>query len=359
MNQSFNKVRIENKEIGSTCPVYIVFEAGPTHDGFETATKLVDVAVEAGADAIKFQILDAEKMVSGPDVMFTYKRLVSRNTGKVEVVTEPLLDILKRRELKRDEWKRLIAYCRKKKITFFSTISNTEEMHFLLENKVDTVKICSGDVNFFYLLKQVAGYDWTVQIDTGSSSLGEVEEAVNVLESSGCNKIIINHCPSGYPARLEGINLKVIQTLHHLFPYPIAFSDHSIGHEMDIAAVTLGANMLEKTITLDRTIRSPEHIMSLESHEAKSFINVVRDLEIALGNSRRIMTAEEMKARLIVKRSLFAGADIRKGEVLTQDKLYYSRPGDGIPAHMDTFVLGRKASRDVSGGEKLNFADFF
>ncbi|MBW1767644.1 MAG: N-acetylneuraminate synthase family protein, partial [Deltaproteobacteria bacterium] len=250
-------VNIGKRPIGDDHPVYIVFEAGPTHDGIETAKKLVDIAISAGADAIKFQILDAEKIVAGPQVQFSYTCLVDRNSGETEEVSESLLEILKRREMTFKEWDELIIYCEKREIEFFSTATNEDELIFLAEHDVNTIKICSGDVNYHHFLKQAAKYNWTLQLDTGLSSIGEIEVAVDLLDVCGCKDIIINHCPSGYPARLEGINLRVIPTLREIFPYPIAFSDHSPGMEMDIAAVALGANMIEKTITLDRTIRSP------------------------------------------------------------------------------------------------------
>jgi N,N'-diacetyllegionaminate synthase len=341
MKMNHKKIQIGEKTVGPGHPVYIVFEAGPTHDGIRTAKKLVDVAAEAGADAIKFQILDAKKIVSSRDVVFSYTRLVDKETGQTEQVNEPLLDILQRREMAFKEWEELIRYCQKKGIEFFSTASNIKELEFMNTQKVQMVKICSGDLNYHYFLRQAASYDWIVQIDTGSSSIGEVEAAVDVLESCACDRIIINHCPSGYPAWLGGINLRVITTLLQMFPCPVAFSDHSTGHDMDIAAVVLGANMIEKTITTDRTIRSPEHIMSLEPDEAADFVQTIRDLEVALGNKRRVVSQEEKDKRLVSRRSLFSARDLKKGEKLSQDMLAYSRPGNGIPADMDVYVLGR------------------
>jgi sialic acid synthase SpsE len=351
-------ISLGDKKIGPGQPVYIVFEAGPTHDGFETAIKLIDIAAEAGADAIKFQILNAEKIVSSRDVQFTYTRLVNEQSQELEEVTEPLLDILKRREMKWDEWTALIKYCRKKGIEFFSTATDEEELSFLNANGVNTVKICSGDVNYHYFLRQAARYEWSIQLDTGASSLGEIEAAVSLLEDSGFEKIIINHCPSGYPARLESINLRIIPTLRKMFAYPIAFSDHSPGFEMDIAAVALGANMIEKTITLDRTIRSPEHMMSLNPGGCKAFIQTIRDLEIAMGKSRRLLSEGEKLKRINVRRSLFAACHIKKGKRLTQSMIHYSRPGDGIPADMDVYVIGRKAKKDIAKGSKLHFENF-
>ena len=347
-------------DCASSCvkrPVSIVFEAGPTHDGLPTAKALVDMAAEAGADAVKFQIVDAKKIVPSKETLFTYEVLKNRDTGEKESVTESLQAILTRRELTFPEWAELISHCKAKGVLFFATISNAEEMEFLAGAGCACVKICSGDINYHHLLRLAARFPWVVQIDTGSATIGEVEQAIDVLEQAGCSKIIINHCPSGYPARLESINLRTVQTLRQMFPYPVAFSDHTPGATMDIAAVALGVDMLEKTITLDRCIRSPEHIMSLEPHEAADFVNTIRDVEIALGNPRRIMTAEERNMPPVARRSIVAARDIAAGEIVTQEMLDYARPGDGLPAHLDYLVLGKQARRTLRQGEKLSPSD--
>lgn len=338
-------------------PVSIVFEAGPTHDGLSTAKALVDMAAAAGADAVKFQIINAQKIVPSKETLFTYEVLKNRETGERETVTESLQEILSRRELSFPEWAELIGYCKAKEVLFFATISNAEEMEFLAGAGCACVKICSGDINYHHLLRQAARFSWVVQIDTGSATIGEVEQAVDVLEQAGCRKIIINHCPSGYPARLESINLRTVQTLRQMFPYPVAFSDHTPGAIMDIAAVALGVDMLEKTITLDRCIRSPEHIMSLEPHEAADFVRTIREVETALGNPRRIMTPEERSMPPVARRSVVAARDIAAGETLTQELLDYARPGDGLPAHLDYLLLGKSVRRSLKQGEKLSPSD--
>lgn len=340
-------VRNQTKKVG------IVFEAGPTHDGLQTAKALVDMAADAGADAIKFQVIDAKKIVPSRDTLFTYEVLKNRDTGERESVTESLQEILSRRELKFGEWIELIEYCRSRGVVFFATVSNSDEMRLLADAGCACVKICSGDINYHHLLRQAATYPWAVQIDTGSATIGEVEQAVDVLEMAGCRNIIINHCPSGYPAHLESINLRVIQTLRRMFPYPVAFSDHTPGATMDIAAVALGVDMLEKTITLDRCIRSPEHIMSLEPDEAGRFIQTIREVETALGSPRRIMTPAERARPSVARRSVIAARDIDAGEALTQDMLDYARPGDGLPPNLDYLLLGRRLRTAHARGEKL------
>lgn len=331
----------------------VVFEAGPTHDGLNMAKKLVDIAAGAGADAVKFQTLDAVRLVPSRDTMFTYDYLADKTTGRTETVTESLQEILLRRSLTMDEWSTLIRYCRERGVAFFSTASTVEEMRFLHGEGCSCVKIASGDINYHWLLRQAARYDWIVQIDTGSATIAEVEQAVDVLESAGTDRIIINHCPSGYPARLETINLRVLTTLRQMFPYPVAFSDHSPGSEMDIAAVALGADLVEKTITLDRSIRSPEHIMSLEPDEADAFVRTIRNVEAALGSPRRRMTEGERQTYMVARRSIVAGRDIAEGEILAQEAVEYARPGDGLAPDLDWLVLGKAACRRISRGEKI------
>lgn len=352
-----NILDFASKRIGKGEPTCIVFEAGATHDGLETAKKLVDIAAHTGADAIKFQMLDAKRLVPSAETMFSYDILCDKVTGKTEIITESLQAILLRRELSESEWTNLIAYCKQKKVLFFSTATTVEELKFLYNAGCDCVKIASGDINYHWFLRQAAHYPWIVQIDTGNATLGEVEQAVDVLEDAGCSRILINHCPSGYPAHLDGINLRILTTLQQMFPYPVAFSDHTSGVTMDIAAVSLGAHMIEKTITLDKCIRSPEHIMSLEPHEAKDFVQTIRELEIALGNTRRIMTHAELSRPPVARRSVVAAQDIPLGAVITQEMIDYVRPGDGLPAHLDWLVLNKVTVRSLQKGEKLQIDD--
>jgi sialic acid synthase SpsE len=339
--------------VGRGAPVYIVFEAGATHDGLETALKLVDMAAAAGADAVKFQVIDADRLIPDPNVMFTYEVLLDKASGERETVTESLRHIIRRRELTRQEWRRVVEHCRKLGIEFFSTAMSEDDLDFLAGMGVGSIKIASGDINYHHFMRLAAQKPWTVQIDTGSATLGEVERAVDVLETSGCENIIINHCPSGYPARLDGINLRVLTTLQQMFPYPVAFSDHTPGFAMDVAAVALGASMIEKTITLNRTIRSPEHIMSLEPADTVEFVRTIREVEQALGNTRRIMPAMERGKTAVARRSVVARVPISRGEIITQDKIDYVRPGDGLSPDLDLLVLGRCATHDITPGGKI------
>jgi sialic acid synthase SpsE len=288
--------------------------------------------------------------------------LVPFDTSQVEEivreeVSERLETILRRRELSRADWAELKRYSDKLGITFFATIDYPETLEFIAELGCHAVKVASGDVNHYPWLDRVARSGIPVMVDTGSSTIGEIERAVEIVTAAGNDKIIIHHCPSGYPARLESINLRIISTLRQMFEFPIAFSDHSPGWDMDIAAVTLGASMVEKTLTLDRRTRGPEHIMSVEPFEAKAFVRAIRELEVALGRPRRIMSDEEARAKVKARRSLFLTRNVRKGERLTEDLVDWRRPGTGIVPGEIRYALGRAFSRDLPAGVIVSWDD--
>jgi len=350
-------VKIGNRYIGDGYPCFTTFEAGPTFEGLENAKQLISLAAEAGADAIKFQILDPDRLVADKKQPFTYEVLVDRETGKTETITEPLYDILKRRTLQRDEWRELKEFSDSLNLTFFATIGFEEQIPFLEEINCHSVKIASADVNHFPLIRAAAKTGMCIQLDTGNSSLGEIEKSVDVIRSEGNENIIIHQCPSGYPARLDSVNLRIIQTLKKMFPYPAAFSDHTPGWEMDIAAVAMGANLVEKTITLDRTTKSVEHIMSLEPNEMKRFIQSIRDLETAMGQPRRIMLKEELEKRDAVRRSLFLAAPVRAGQKLRDATIAFRRPGYGIRPDMYEELLEFEFSADLPTDHHLSISD--
>lgn len=321
---------IGNRHIGDGFPCFITYEAGPTHNGLESAKTLVRLAAEAGADAVKFQIFDTDKLVKDRTIPFTYEVLLSRETGKTETVTEPLYEILRRRQLTRKEWIELKHYCDTLGVAFFATVGDEDDIALLVELGCHSIKIASADVNHFPLLRQVARTGMCIQLDTGNATLGEIEKAVDVIRAENNENIIIHNCPSGYPARLDSINLNMLKTLKAMFGVPVAYSDHTPGAEMDVAAVAMGANLVEKTITLDRTTRSVEHIMSLEPQEMKAFVQTIRDVERAMGSPRRILTPEEYAKRNNIRRSTVLKAPVKAGQTLAEAQVYFSRPGHGL-----------------------------
>ncbi|HDH08783.1 MAG TPA: N-acetylneuraminate synthase [Gammaproteobacteria bacterium] len=354
---SINKVTIGQRKIGDNEPCFVTFEAGPTHNGVDSAKRLIDCATEAGADAIKFQIIDPDRLVADKKQLFSYGVLKNRDTGEVETVSEPLYDILKRRSLNEAEWHEIKDYADKKGLAFFATVGFEDEVELLESFGCHSIKIASADVNHVPLLRRVAKTGMCVQLDTGSSTLGEIEKAVEILCEEGNENIIIHQCPSGYPARLESINLNIIPTLKRMFNYPVAFSDHTPGWEMDVAAIALGANLVEKTITEDRMTRSVEHIMSIEPVEMKSFIQTIRELEVALGSNRRIMSNEEKKNILAIRRSVFLKQDVKKGQLLKDAIVEFRRPGYGIPPDRYEELLEFSFTQDLKTGHQLVLKD--
>lgn len=348
---------IGKREVGDGRPCCIVYEAGPTHDGLDTAIDLAQLAADAGADAIKFQILDPDRLVADRKQLFSYDVLVDRASGRTETVSEPLYEILRRRSMSHEDWTKLKEYCDGVGLAFFATVGFPDEVEFLQQIGCDSVKIASADINHYPLMTYAAQRLPSIQIDTGNATIGEVEAAVDVIRRAGNERIVIHHCPSGYPARLESINLRIIRTLKTMFGLPIAYSDHTPGWDMDIAAIALGANMVEKTITHDRTTRSVEHMFSLEPADMKAFVRAVRDLEIALGTTRKALSETELEKRDAIRRSAHVKSGARKAQKLGLDAIEFRRPGYGIAPDEIERYIGWTFARDMQPGEMVRPAD--
>lgn len=348
-------VRIGDRVVGPGSPCFITFEAGPTHNGLASAKRLIDHAAASGGDAVKFQILDPKRLMADKKVAISYGVLGA--DGAEETISEPLYDILARRAMSDDEWREAKAHADARGIAFFATVGFPEEVELVASMNCASIKIASADVNHFPLIRQSARTGLTIQLDTGNATIGEVEAAVDLIRAEGNENIIIHHCPSGYPARLDGINLNIITTLKRMFPYPIAFSDHTPGWEMDVAALALGVNLLEKSITEDRKTRSVEHIFSLEPADIKNFIRVVREVEQALGTNRRLMHQEERKRRLVGRRSAHAGKAAKAGTRIRDMAVEFRRPGDGISPDIYETLLDARLVRDVPAEHKLRLSD--
>jgi sialic acid synthase SpsE len=351
-------IPIGTREVGDGQPCFVTFEAGATHDGVEMAIKLVEVAARAGADAVKFQIFDADRLVSDRAQTFSYEMLVDRATGETKTIDESLYEILIRRCLTRDEWRRVKRASDDLNLAFFATVGFEDDIAFVAELGCESIKISSADVNCFPIIEAAARTGTVIQLDTGNAQIGEIEAAIDCMSRAGNEKVIIHQCPSGYPARLPSIHLRMIPTLKQVFGLPVAFSDHTPGWEMDVAAVALGANLVEKTITLDRTIRSPEHIFSLEPQDATAFIKTIRDVELALGAPRRRLSASEIEKRKAIRRSAFLKVAKRAGEPVATADVEYRRPGTGLWPSDFTLFEGRAAARDLPAGSMLEVGDF-
>lgn len=350
-------VRFGSRAVGDGNPCFVTYEAGPTHSGLESAKKLVKLAADAGADAVKFQIIDPDRLVADRKLPFTYDVLVDRATERTETVSEPLYDILCRRALSHDEWRKLKKFSDSLGLAFFATIGFDDEIRLLEEIGCHSIKIASADVNHLPLIRKAARTGMCIQLDTGNASLGEVEIAVDAVMAEGNNSIVIHQCPTGYPAKRDGINLNIIRTLKQMFGLPVAYSDHTPGWEMDIAAIALGANMVEKTITEDRTTRSVEHIFSLEPADMARFVRIVRDVEAAMGLTRRILAPEEKKKRDNYRRSIFLAAPVRAGTRVADAKIEFRRPGHGYGPERYEELSGRTFRKDLPTGHMIALDD--
>lgn len=351
------RVKIGAREVGDGAPVCVVYEAGPTHDGIESAKALASYAARAGAHAVKFQVVDPDRLVADRKQLFSYQVLTDRVTGAMETVEEPLYDILKRRVLTKPQWRELKSHCDRAGLAFFATVTFEDEIDLLAELGCHSIKIASGDVNHLPLIRRAARSGMCLQLDTGNSDLGEIAVAVDVIRAEGNENIIIHQCPSGYPAHLDSINLRIIQTLRQMFPYPAAFSDHTPGVIMDIAAVAMGANLVEKTITLDRMTRSVEHVMSLEPAEMTQFVQTIADVERAMGSPRRILHEVERQRRLAIRRSVFLDGPVKARQRLHDAKVLFRRPGYGLPPDQYEALDNARFRHDLPAGHMVTAAD--
>ena len=355
------ELSIGGRKVGDGHPAFITFEAGPTHNGVDSAIDLVHQAASSGADAVKFQIFSADKLVSDREQLFSYGVLKDRKTGEVEEISEPLYDILKRRELSRHEWQRVKDEADKLELAFFATVGFEEDIELIRELKCDSIKIASADVDHFPLLRKAARTGLNLQLDTGSSDIQEIREAVKVIEKEGNKSIIIHQCPSGYPARIPSIYLNMITELRETFKeYPIAYSDHTPDADMDIAAIALGANLIEKTITHNRMTRSVEHIFSIETHELGSFIGRIRDVESAMGERIRTISEEQRNTRSKIRRSPYVVNDIAAGNRLSAEMVVFRRPAKGVSIpEFERFVSSNAVlAHDLKKGDVVKSTDF-
>lgn len=345
------------RTIGDGHPCFITFEAGATHTGVESAMQLIDIAAESGVDAVKFHIFDAARLVADKKQLFSYDILLDRKTGATKSVQESLYEILSRRYLEREDWWKVKKYADSRGLAFFATVGFEDDADFVKELGCDSIKIGSSDVNHLPLIVHAAKTGLCIQLDTGNATIGEIETAVDAVYSTGNRRVIVHQCPSGYPARIPSIQLRMIPAMKEIFDFPIAYSDHTPGWEMDVAAVALGANLVEKTITLDRTAHSPEHIFSLEKEEASQFVQVIRDVEAAMGGPRRVMSPEQLQKRKMTRRSAFLKTQKKQGDTIEDGDVEFRRPGTGISPVEHESLAGMTLLRDVGAGEMLHWTD--
>jgi len=320
-----NNIKIGDKIVGDGHPVLIIAEAGINHNGsLNIAKKLVDVAVEAGADVIKFQKRDLSSL---------YQKKLVENPNLDSQGLETLMNALKKVELSDADYKELVAYCKQKNIMFLCTPWDKKSVDFLENLGVQAYKISSADMTNFPLLKYVASKNKPMIVSTGMSHFEEIKLTVNLLKSLKVDFMLM-HCNSTYPAAFKDINLNFIKTLKNTFQIPIGYSGHERGLVISATAVSVGANAIERHITLDRTMQGPDHAASIEASGLARLVKYIRTTEVA-----------------ILGKSLIASKDIKKGEVITESMINAKSPGRGLSPQLISALIGKKAKRDINADE--------
>lgn len=326
---------------------YIIAEAGVNHNGsLKIAKIMVDKAKEAGADCIKFQTFIAENLVTKNATKAEYQK---KQTG----AEESQYEMLKRLELPFDEFAELKRYCDQKKIDFLSTPFDFESVNFLNSIGMDKWKIPSGEITNLPYLLAISEHIKPVIISTGMSTLSEVKQAIDILRQRGCKDITVMQCTSEYPTPYDYVNLHVMNVMKEELNVPIGYSDHTIGIEVAIAAVTLGATIIEKHFTLDKKMLGPDHKASIEPDELEQMVRSIRNVESALGIYNKVPNEVEKKTAEVVRKSIVAKCVIKKGEILTKDNLTVKRPGNGISPMRWFEVIGKTATKDYIEDELI------
>ncbi|EAI4440786.1 TPA: N-acetylneuraminate synthase [Campylobacter lari] len=328
----------------------VIAEAGVNHNGdINLAKKLIEVASEAGADFVKFQTFVAENCISKNAKKAEYQlQATDENQSQ--------LDMVKKLELSKQDHEILIEHCKKFNIKFLSTAFDLESIDLLVKFDIEIFKIPSGELTNLPYLKKIASFNKNIILSTGMATLGEIEKVLDILVQNGTqrDKIIILHCNTEYPTPFEDVNLRAMQTLKKAFCLPVGYSDHTLGITIPIAAVAMGACVIEKHFTLDKSMQGPDHQASLEPEELKAMIKSIRELEQAFGNGVKIPSKSEIKNKAIARKSLVAKKVIKKGECFSEENLTTKRPGDGICAMKYDKYLGKIASRDYAEDELID-----
>lgn len=345
--QRKKEIQILGRKIGEGRDLFFIAEAGINHNGkIEIAKKLVDLAKEAGADAVKFQTFKAEKVVS----IFAKKADYQLATTNPQ---ESQFDMIKKLELSEEEFIELKEYCDKREIIFLSTPFDIESLEFLDKLNIPAFKIGSGDLNNYFLLKEVAKKGKPIILSTGMSYFVEIFNSLELLNRYGNDNIVLLHCITNYPAKAEEANLKVIRNLKFIFRKPVGFSDHTLGEEVALQSLVFQPCIIEKHFTLDKNMEGPDHKASLSPEELKSLIAKLKNLRFSFGDGEKKLSKEEEKNRKIVRRSLFAKSFIPKGTIIKEEHLEALRPGGGISTMEIEKILGKKAKSDIKKGQML------
>lgn len=327
--------------------LFIIAEAGVNHNGrLDLALQLCDAAKEAGVDAIKFQTWKTELIISKNTEMADYQKKNLGNDGSQ-------YDMLKKLELSYDHFRLIKDYCDNIGIQFLSTADETESLDFLCELGMPLIKLGSGEITNIPYLRYCAKKNMPLIISTGMCNLSDVATAFDVLTEAGATDITLLHCTTNYPCPMDEVNLRAMQTMKEAFKCKVGYSDHTMGVEIPIAAVAMGAEIIEKHFTLDRNMEGPDHKASLEPNELKYMVDCIRNIEVALGDGIKRPNASEVEISKVVLKSIVAKVPVKKGDMLTSDNITIKRAGSGIPAAHWDMIVGTKALHDFDIDEPI------
>ena len=342
-------INIVGREVGEGRPCFIIAEAGVNHNGDpELARRLIDAAAEAGADAVKFQTFKAERLMIPSAPKAAYQKAV---TGAGESQRE----MIRKLELAPEVFRSLRDHCGKKGVLFLSTPFDEESADLLDGLGVPAFKIPSGEVTNLPFLEYLAKKGKPLILSTGMADEKELSRAVESIHAAGNPPLVLLQCTSAYPADPADVNLRAMRTMSHLFGVPAGYSDHTLGIEVALAAVAMGACVVEKHFTLDRSLPGPDHQASAEPAELAALVRGIRKVEAAMGDGRKAPAASEADTAAVARKSLVASVDIPAGAVLTAAMLTAMRPGTGIPPAEVGRVVGRKATRRIQKGEMISW----
>lgn len=333
----------------------IIAEAGVNHNGdVSLAKKLIDVAADAGADYVKFQTFKAEKLVSDTAPKADYQR-----NNMQDDVNDGQLEMLKKLELSQSDHYELIEYCKQKNVKFLSTAFDMDSLNFLHQLGIEIYKVPSGEITNLPYLAKVGSFKKPVILSTGMCVMEEITAAIAVLKDAGASHedITVLHCTTDYPTAMTDVNLNAMLAIKKKLAVTVGYSDHTLGIEVPIAAVALGATVIEKHFTLDKNLPGPDHIASLEPTELKAMITAIRNIESALGNNIKSPSQTELKNRLVARKSIHLVRNIAKGEKITLSDLIMKRPGTGISPMELNSILNLTANKDLYEGNLLTKED--
>lgn len=325
----------------------IIAEAGVNHNGdLNTALKLCDAAKEAGADVVKFQTWKTEAIITKTVAQAEYQQ---ENTG----VQESQFDMLKRLELSYDDFRKIKEHCDSIGIQFASTADEAESLDFLISIGIPFIKIGSGEIGNVSYLRYMGSKKMPVILSTGMSSLADIDISIQALREGGATDITLLHCTTSYPCVFENVNLNAMNTIRDAFKLPVGYSDHTLGSTVAIAAVAMGARVVEKHFTLDKNMEGPDHKASSTPDEFKEYVKAIRDIELAMGSGKKVPTKVEKEISKVVLKRIVAKKEIKEGQIITEEDICVKRNDIGLPCNKWDIIVGTKARKDYSVDEGI------